>query len=129
MQFRRAALFFSFFSLLTACNDDAIQSRKMIVIAHHYPSYLSCGVVLEAALNLTVFDDTLAIEKEGNVTCADYGRNENNNTIDRSCFIKDYDPDNGNSTCVIGVNYTDYAGDAHDLFLKLISTAEANATR
>ncbi len=127
---RRIAFFlFSFLFLATACNDDSVNKRKMIVIAHHYPSYLSCGVILEAALNLTVFDDTLAIEKEGNVTCADYGRNENNNTIDRSCFIKDYDPDNGNSTCVIGVNYTDYAGDVHDLFTSLIETAETNATK
>jgi len=106
--------------LLNACGGaDAIKRRKMIVIAQHYPSYLSCGLVLELTLNATVFDDTLTEEREGNVTCADYGRDEAKNTIDRSCFVKDYGSDT-NDTCVIGVNYTDYAGDVNDRFKQLV---------
>ena len=112
--------------LLNACGGtDAIKRRKMIVIAQHYPSYLSCGFLLEGALNMTIFDDAVTEEKEGNVTCADYGRNEADNTIDRSCFVKDYGSDT-NDTCVIGVNYTDYAGDVNDLFQQLVGeTKEA----
>ena len=123
--FRRIALFLSFLFLMTACNDESITNRDMIVIAHHYPQYLSCGFVLELALNrMPAISDTLALEKEGNVTCADYGRDEDNNTLERSCFIKDYDTDNGNDTCVIGVNISSYVGDAKSLFVDLIGTVE-----
>jgi len=125
MLFRRIALLLSFLFLTTACNDDAINNRDMIVIAHHYPKYLSCGFVLEVTLNrMPAISDTLALEKEGNVTCADYGRDENNNTLEHSCFIKNYDADNGNDTCVIGVNVSSYVGDAKGLFEDLIGTAE-----
>jgi hypothetical protein len=106
--------------LLNACGGaDAIKRRKMIVIAQHYPSYLYCNFLLEGALNMTFFDDTVTEKREGNVTCADYGRDEADNTIDRSCFVKDYGSDT-NDTCVIGVNYTDYAGDVNDLFGDLV---------
>ncbi len=122
--FKRTALLLPFLLLATACNDDSINNRDMIVIAHHYPKYLSCGFILEVALNrMPAISDALALEKEGNVTCADYGRDENNNTLEHSCFIKNYDADNGNDTCVIGVNVSSYAGDAKSLFEELIGTA------
>ena len=107
---------------LGGCGDtDAVTKRKMIVIAHHYPSYAPCGIALDAILNATVFDDTIAYEADENVTCEDFGRPEGNNTIDKSCFVKDFEADT-NTTCVIGVNYTDYAGDVVDLVDKLKDT-------
>jgi len=123
---RTLLLLISSLFLVTACGDkESISRRKMIVIAQHYPSYLSCGVLLQAALNFTVFDDTVTEEREGNVTCAEYGRDENNNTLERSCYVKDYGSDT-NDTCVIGVNYTGYVNDAADL---IFQTADANATK
>ena len=111
--------------LITACNNDKIEDRKMIVIAQHYPSYLVCNIVLELAIDQTVFENTLVEEKEGNVTCADYGRDEHKNTLKQSCYVKDYGGDT-NDTCVIGVDYSDYVDGAADLVAHI---AEDNATK
>jgi len=111
--------------LINACGDgaDAIKRRKLIVIARHYPIYLSCGLPLELALDASVFDDALAVEREGDVRCSDYGRKENSHTLGQMCFVRDYHADT-NDTCVIGVNYTDYADDMVDLIV-----GEANQTQ
>jgi hypothetical protein len=116
-----AMLFF-----LTACGDEqSVKERKMIVIAQHYPSYASCGVTMDALLNATIFDDTIAYEPEEVVTCSTFGRDEDNNDIKKSCFVKDFQSDT-NDTCVIGVNYTDYAGDVSDLLNKLTDTVKGS---
>ena len=106
--------------LLNGCgsgDEDSIAKRKMIIIANHYPSTPECGgTLLAATVNglIPQLDDTISQAYDKNVTCEDFGRKEGNNTIEKSCFIKDFGADT-NVTCAIGVNYSDYAGDIVDL--------------
>jgi hypothetical protein len=101
----------------------------MIMVAHHYPSYAPCGLGLAILLNTSGFDDTIASEVDQNTTCATYGRDPEKNTIDKSCHEKDFEADT-NITCAIGVNYTDYAGDAVDVISGLIENSnESNQSK
>ncbi len=130
MLFRHITLLLSFLFLTTACNNESINKRDMIVIAHHYPEYLSCGFLLEVAVNrVPALDDTLAIQRDGEVSCEDFARDENSSTLEKSCYVRDMNADT-NDTCVIGSNISDYVGDATALVDSIIGTAkDKNATQ
>jgi hypothetical protein len=109
--------------MLTACDSEsAVKDRKMIVIAHHYPTYAPCGTVLDAALILeTPFSDPVSYQPDEEVSCATFGRNEADNNISRSCYERDFGSET-NDTCVIGVNYTDYADDLVDIVTQKVES-------
>jgi len=111
---------------LVGCSKDApIEEHDMIVILNHYPySSATCGYVLEAAINQIPtgagFHDTLAEDKDHNVTCADYNRDENNNSATNYrnlCFTHDYGPNDSDISCVIGTNINEYATGLADLII------------
>jgi len=120
---------------LTGCNqEESIKDRNLIVISHHYPSYLNCGYLLETAINnipSAGFEDTIAVEKEGNVSCADYGRSDDNNTaanFKHLCYTHDYGDQDSNRTCVVGTNFNQYAVGLIDLIIdKADQTQEESA--
>ena len=130
MRMRPFALLFPFLLLVTACNDDALDHRDMIVIARHYPAYLNCGFFLELAVNrIPALEDTRVSPKEGAVTCEDFGRDTNSSTLGQACYMRDMGADT-NDTCLIGSNLSNSVEDAAALVESIIGTAqEANTTK
>ena len=110
--------------------DQPIEDHNLIVISHHYPSYLNCGYALEVAINhipTAGFEDTVAEEKTGDVSCEDYGRDEDNNSaanFKHLCYTHDYGSEESDRTCVIGTNFNQYAVGLVDLIID-----ESNKTK
>jgi len=109
---------------LTGCSiDKPVEDHNLIVISHHYPSYLNCGYGLEVAINnipTAGFEDTVAEEKVGDVACSGYGRNEDNNSASNFkhlCYTHDYGEEGSDRTCVIGTNFNQFAVGMVDLII------------
>ncbi len=107
LHFRRTTLLLSALALfgLTACmGTGKPEDKNLLVIIHHYPTYLPCNAATGLAVDqVTGLDESVAKSKEGNVTCGDYERDENSTGLTNACFIQDLGADT-NETCVIGSN-------------------------
>ena len=98
----------------------------MIILAHHYPQMAPCNFFLALTIDTqTMFDDAIVYPEESAVACTDFGRQEADNSLERSCFGKDLRSDT-NDTCVIGVNYSDYVGDIDELVRQVLDTIPAD---
>jgi len=116
--------------VLTGCNKDApLEEHDMIVILNHYPyPPATCGYALEIAIDQVPtgvgFHDTVAEEKDHNMTCEDYDRNENNNSASNYrnlCFTHDYGENDSNISCVIGTNINEYVTGLADLIIGVVA--------